>query len=165
MRRRNSFIRAEVDISLPASIDWREFSAYAEAQLEAIATEVRNEARASSAFADKTGTLRKSIKIKRERGDDGERVLVVAATAPHAHLVEFGTQGPRKSTKQGRMFLDGVWASDGGLIFAKEVRAMPACPFLRPALAKVMARRMAGFAAGGGAHADFGMPDAFGWEG
>lgn len=162
---RGSLIKAEVDVRIPADIDWRQFNGYVETQIDAIAAEVRDEAKASTSFADRTGLLRKSIKIRKQKDANGDSVTVVAATAPHAHLVEFGTQGPRKSSKALHMYLDGLYGPGGGLAFAKVVRAMPARPFLRPALAKVMARRMAGFAAGGAAHADFGHSATFGWEG
>lgn len=53
--------------------------------LDKIAVNIRDEAKASSHFADKTGRLRRSV--KKEKTQDG---YVVKATAPHAHLVEFG---------------------------------------------------------------------------
>lgn len=53
----------------------------------------------TGAFEDVTGNLRRSIgTVKRGRSRDKE--VRVGATAPHAHLIEFGT-GPRRQ-KSGR---------------------------------------------------------------
>lgn len=56
--------------------------------LEATAQFVEQEARVSAAFQDKTEKLRKSIKLKKSKFEDGGWIVV--ARAPHAHLVEFG---------------------------------------------------------------------------
>lgn len=53
--------------------------------LDKIAGEVRSEAKAASEFTDRSGRLRRSIKKQKVRGG-----YEVKATAPHAHLVEFG---------------------------------------------------------------------------
>ena len=49
---------------------------------------VLSEAKTTSLFADKTGNLRKSLKKKISRYEDGG--YLVLSKAPHAHLVEFG---------------------------------------------------------------------------
>lgn len=87
-------------------------------RVDEIAEDVVDEARRSTAFKDKTGDLRKSIKVvKKKRRDDGEDTYV-AATDPASHLVEFGhVQTNRKKEVIGHV---------------------PAHPFLRPALEKVI---------------------------
>jgi len=86
--------------------------------LKALAGEVAARAKHSSAFKDKTGYLRKSIKVTKptaadiaEAGDPS--VLVVRTRAPHAHLVE---DGHAMVTADGRV-----------------VGHVPPHPFLRPA--------------------------------
>jgi len=49
---------------------------------------VLSEAKTTSIFADKTGKLRKSLKKKKSRYEDGG--YIVFSKAPHAHLVELG---------------------------------------------------------------------------
>ena len=82
--------------------------------LEETAQFVEREAQASAAFQDKTGKLRKSIKLKESKFEDGG--WIVQARAPHAHLVEYGH----------------VAIPPGKL----EGRRVPPKPFLRPALEK-----------------------------
>jgi len=90
---------------------------------EEIAKQIAIDARSSNAFQDYKGTdresnrsklkysngrkLRKSIKAKESKFDDGGWIVI--ATAPHAHLVEYGHGGKSPA---------------------------PAHPFLRPALGK-----------------------------
>ena len=50
----------------------------------------RKEARATTAFVDKTGLLRSKIKVRTRRGR-----VELAAEAPHAHLIELGHGGPQ----------------------------------------------------------------------
>ena len=47
-------------------------------------------ARRSALFKDLTGTLRRSIRAVKERN-----FVVARANAPHAHLVEYGHEGPQ----------------------------------------------------------------------
>ena len=82
--------------------------------LEETAQFVEREAQISAAFQDKTGKLRKKIKLKKSKFEDGG--WIVEARAPHAHLVEFGHV----------KFLWGKPTSE---------RVQPH-PFLRPALEK-----------------------------
>lgn len=155
MSRRNSLVRAEARVELPANFDVPGLNAFVEMNLLRLAGEIAAEAKATSAFRDRTGNLRKSIKVQRKR-IDGEDAVIVRATSPHAHLVEYGTAGPRVSKREGGLlFLDGVYGQGGEGVFAREVGPMPAKPFLRPALLKVMAKYMAGFRAGSGVHAEF----------
>jgi len=155
MSRRNSLVRAEARVELPDNFDVPGLNAFVEANLMKIAGEIAAVAKATSAFRDRTGNLRKSIKVQKKR-IDGEDAVVVRATSPHAHLVEFGTVGPRTSKrKDGKMFLDGVYGQGGEGVFAREVGPMPAKSFLRLAMMQVMAKYMAGFRGGGSAHAEF----------
>lgn len=63
---------------------------------------VAREARKSTLFRDRTGALRKSIRVQRRKTDAGIFVNVVAGgpRAPHAHFLEFGTKD--RYTKSGR---------------------------------------------------------------
>ena len=79
--------------------------------LEKVASLVETEAKTTSAFRDKTGTLRKRIKIKKSKFEDGG--YIVAATAPHAHLIEYG-----------HVMI--AWGNVTG-------KRVPAHPFMRPA--------------------------------
>lgn len=86
-----------------------------------IAAAVRDEAKASTEFKDKTGKLRKSIKdrhITAEKATSSNDEWIVQARAPHAHLVEFGHA---QVTKEG-----------------KTTGFTPGHPFLEPSLEKVM---------------------------
>ena len=57
---------------------------------EAIAKQIAKDARASTAFKDKTGNLRKSIRARKSKFQDGG--WIVQATAPHAFIIEYGRQ-------------------------------------------------------------------------
>jgi len=81
--------------------------------LEKVANLVETSAKTSSAFSDKTGKLRGSIKKSKSRYEDGGYIVV--AKAPHSHLVEYGhvmLTAKGAPTKLGRV---------------------PAHPFMRPA--------------------------------
>ena len=67
---------------------------YFEDNAEDVASQINVRAKATTEFEDETGKLRKSIKaekIPEWKGDIGG-YWIVKATAPHAHLVEFGHQ-------------------------------------------------------------------------
>lgn len=81
------------------------------ANLEQVADIVYQQAKATTAFHDKTGTLRRKIAKKGSRFDNGG--FIVEARAPHAHLVEYG---------HGLI----AWGNPTG-------KRVPAHPFLRPA--------------------------------
>ena len=95
--------------------------------LEETAQFVEREAQISAAFQDKTGKLRKKIKLKKSKFEDGG--WIVEARAPHAHLVEFGHV----------KFLWGKPTSE----------RVPPHPFLRPALEKGIRYAVGKFKAGG----------------
>lgn len=71
---------------LDAALD--EILAAVDADLSGIADYVEAEAKTTAQFADKTGNLRKTIKKRKSKFPEGGYIVV--ATAPHAHLVEFG---------------------------------------------------------------------------
>ena len=56
--------------------------------LGTVAAQVYEKAKATTAFRDKTGKLRRSIWIYRSKYENGGYVVYVKA--PHSHLVEFG---------------------------------------------------------------------------
>lgn len=104
-----------------------EIMAAVDQNLEETAQFVEREARISAAFRDKTGKLRKSIKLKKSKFEDGGWIVV--ARAPHAHLVEFGHV----------KFLWGRPTSG----------RVPPKPFLRPALEKGIRYAVGKFKGGG----------------
>ena len=55
----------------------------------AIVGVARKAAKRTTAFKDKTGRLRKSIGVKRDKQNE---VYLLRAQAPHAHLLELGTK-------------------------------------------------------------------------
>ena len=80
------------------SVTWDEKAALArvsaaiEEACKETAEKIGARAKASSAFVDKTGTLRSSIKVFKSKFENGG--YIVHASAPHAHLVEYGHAGP-----------------------------------------------------------------------
>ena len=121
------------------SFDFSEFSfelaAYINENAKQIARQIAADAKASTAFKDYKGTaresewskktwgpnarkLRKSIRAKKSKFEDGG--WIVMATAPHAHLIEYGHGGPNPA---------------------------PPHPFLRPALYKNIAAAKQAFGA------------------
>ena len=95
---------ADVTVSIDTSKFELELAKFINENSESIAKSIEADARNTTAFKDKTGKLRKSIRARKSRFEDGG--WIVQARAPHAHLVEYGTQN------------------------------MAAKPFLRPALEK-----------------------------
>ena len=83
---------------LDAALD--EILVAVDADLSGIADYVEAEAKTTARFADKTGNLRKTIKKRKSKFPEGGYIVV--ATAPHAHLVEFGHA----------MWVDGVYVKD-----------------------------------------------------
>ena len=114
----------------------------------AIAEDIAAEAEATTAFKDKTGKLRKSIRARKMHSWTGSRggthltesvptnrdvdgvVWVVQASDPKAHLIELGHV---KKTRKGKI-----------------LGTVPAYPFIRPALEKIFAKASALFAQGRG---------------
>ena len=82
--------------------------------------------RDTSAFQDNTGTLRKSITVKRDK-KRGDYERKVGPTAPHAHLVEFGTSSRRTVPADAKALKFGERFS------MYTVSKMAARPFIRPA--------------------------------
>ena len=60
--------------------------------LAEIAQRVYQDAKSTSAFRDKTGRLRASIKWHKSKFPDGGYIVI--ADAPHARLIEYGHAGP-----------------------------------------------------------------------
>jgi len=80
-----------------------------------------------------TGNLRKSVVVRRGRLKPTVIVAVDRKVAPHAHLVEFGTNGNRGHGKK-RKKKALKFTIDGQTVFADDVGPMPANPFFRPAV-------------------------------
>ena len=101
-------------MTVRAEFDFREFNQelaeYINDNAEKIAKKIARDARKTTEFMDYKGTpresewsklhwgpnarkLRKSIRAKESKFDDGG--WIVQATAPHAHLVEYGHGGPQ----------------------------------------------------------------------
>jgi HK97 gp10 family phage protein len=85
----------------------------------------------------KTGALKKSIKTKSLRGRRGEVKFGAVASAPYAHLVEFGTAQHLIEAGKNRRGSTGkkVLADGKGRIFGKSVmhKGSKMKPFMRPA--------------------------------
>jgi len=83
-----AFIKASVSISeidgFDAAID--EVMAAVDQNLDEVAEVMFQSAKTTSAFADKTGMLRRAIKKEKK----GKSYYRVSARAPHAYNVEFG---------------------------------------------------------------------------
>lgn len=94
---------------------------YVGENLEEIAGDVEREAKATDFPTSKTGALKKSISTQKSLYEGGG--YIVKATAPHAHLVEFGH----------------IMVTRGGRV----VGHVPAHPFLHKARNKVLRRAIA----------------------
>ncbi|MDL2280153.1 HK97 gp10 family phage protein [Desulfovibrio sp. OttesenSCG-928-G11] len=109
------------DAAIPIEAITTEVAAWSDDIVKAVADELLKETRknARSAFADKSGKLRKSIRKKKSKF--GESMMIVQASMPHAHLVEQGHDV--KVRKDGRV-----------------LGHAPARPFLGPAAETVRSR-------------------------
>jgi len=116
----------KVDINVAGIME--EVKAAVKPGIRAVAEEVAARARSTAAFADKTGALRKSIRVE-DPGPESPFVLVRAGGyayaegenyAPHAHLIEYGH----------------AQVTPGGRVTG----FTPAHPFMRPALDEVTSR-------------------------
>lgn len=96
MSKRNGLIKTHVEIEFPANVDLREIQQALDGGLHDIALKVEGYAKASTAFADRTGKLRRKIKAKPHPDGDG---YIVEARSPNAHLVE---NGHAQVTRDGR---------------------------------------------------------------
>lgn len=94
---------------------------YVTENLESLAGEIEDEARATHFPTSKTGALKKSISTQKSRYENGG--YIVKATAPHAHLVEFGH----------------LLVLPGGIVAGH----VPAHPFLHNARNRVLRRAIA----------------------
>ena len=94
---------------------------YVGENLEELAGEIEAEAKATDFPTSKTGALKRSIKSQKSRYENGG--YIVKATAPHAHLVEYGH----------------IMVTRGGRV----VGHVPAHPFLHKARNKVLRRAIA----------------------
>ena len=117
-------------MTVKAEFDFREFNQelaeFINDNCEVIAKKVAKDARASINVV--TGNLKKGIRAKESKFEDGG--WIVMATAPHAHLVEYGGKNVRRPINAK------VMKSADGKFYGQEVAPMPAKPFLRPALEK-----------------------------
>lgn len=106
-----------VDINIEAIV--QQVARFTDEGIEAVAKEAVKRAKAATSFTDKTGKLRKSIKAqKSKRKKEGESVWLARATAPHAHLIEYGHAA----------------VTPGGDLTGH----VPAHPFMQPAVDSVM---------------------------
>lgn len=76
------------DIDGLLDVQLAEVVAAIEYNLKEIAEDIRDNAKATSDFVDKTGCLRKSIKMKKSKFEDGG--FIVYSKTPHTHLIEYG---------------------------------------------------------------------------
>jgi hypothetical protein len=107
----------EVKVSLDTSKFELELAKFINDNAESIAKDIAADARASVNVV--TGNLRKSIKAKKSKFEDGG--WIIQATAPHASLLEFGWKTSKKGPSE------------------------TAKPFLRPALDRNIERAKAAF--------------------
>lgn len=92
---------------------------------------VQDEAKATSQFADKTGALRKGLKVS-TRVKGGVITASLKAKGKHgflAQFVEFGTAAHRIDAKKG-----GALSFGGSAVESVEHPGQKARPFMRPAL-------------------------------
>lgn len=75
-----------------------------------------------------TGDLYRSVRTKKIKGQHGKYHIYTDKSAPHAHLVEWGT-GPRKLSEPTPMEI-----APGEWVTVTHTGSMPAKPFFRPAL-------------------------------
>ena len=121
-----------------------------DASVRAGASLIRKEARKNlrQNRSIKSGRLYKSFKTAKIRGTHGHFRIFTDRTAPHAHLVEFGTAPRRLEEPHVVELSPGVWAT------VTHTGSAPAKPFMRPvldehqreilrAIATRMAKRMA----------------------
>ena len=65
-----------------------ELGKFIDENAQAIAGQISADAKATTLFKDKTGALRKKIRVRKSKYDGGGYIVIAAA--PHAHLVEYG---------------------------------------------------------------------------
>ena len=90
------------EVNIPIDSILAEFAAWKDELVDAVGKELLREVRSNADvdFYDQTGNLRASIARKKSKYDKDTHI--VGAFAPHAHLVEFGTD-VRVSKKTGKV--------------------------------------------------------------
>jgi len=74
-----------------------------------------------------SGTLYNSLRTAKVKGRHGVYRVFTDASAPHSHIVEYGT-GPRKLDQPREVKIGNTWVT------IEHTGSMPAKPFFRPAL-------------------------------
>lgn len=91
-----------------------------ETRVKEVAEDIRDNAKATAAFQDKTGNLRRSIRVRKKRNQDGVYQVLASGgnneKGYHAAVVEFG-----------HVMI--AWGHPTG-------KRVPAKPFMRPAIEK-----------------------------
>lgn len=108
---------ADAQVSIDTSKFELELAKFIDDNAEQIARDIAADARASVNVV--TGNLKKSIRAKKSKFENGG--WIIQATAPHAHLIEFGWKTKNKNPSE------------------------TAKPFLRPALERNIERAKAAF--------------------
>lgn len=75
-------------VNIPESAIMEQVAVYLDEVKDALSKEVLKRSKRTSAFADRSGKLRKSGKRRKSKFNRDE--LVVGFSAPHAHLIEHG---------------------------------------------------------------------------
>jgi HK97 gp10 family phage protein len=111
---------------LPLQIRKQVISSAVRAGGQVIRKAARRNIRANGSI--ETGTLYRSIAVKKKRGTNDIYQIGATRDAPHAHLVEFGT-GPRSLSRPTPMEIaPGKWAT------VQTTGSASAKPFMRPAV-------------------------------
>lgn len=121
MARRGSMVKCSVSIDWPKDINLTEINQALDGNLKVLADDVRAKAKASAAFSDKTGELRKTIriiKLPKTETNQGYFVRAGGKKARQAWVIEFGHDLITRS--------------------GKTIGHVPAHPFLRPAAEAVL---------------------------
>ena len=79
---------AQASVNIDTKQFEQELAKFINQNAETIARQIAIDAKTTTAFKDKTGTLRKSIRARKSKFEDGGWIVV--AGSPHAHLVEYG---------------------------------------------------------------------------
>lgn len=130
---------------LPERLQRKVVNSAASAGAQVIVKEAKKNVRQNGSV--KTGTLLNSIRKRKKKRVHGIYEVFTDKSAPHAHLVEFGT-GPRSLKQPKEVQIKGTWRT------ITQTGSMPAKPFFRPAvdenhnlvmrkIAERMAKRMA----------------------
>ena len=125
---------AEVRISFDLTEAEKMIAEHINENAEMIAKQIAADAKAAVNVV--TGNLRKGIRAKKSKYEDGG--WIVQSTAPHAHLVEFGT-GPRVLEEPRKVSIGGRVA------VITHTGTMPPKAYLRPALDKNIEAAKAAF--------------------